>query len=301
LAYEPGKRLARLNVDLSGALVGVKTLLEILDLPDRADDNSKPALDVGDGRVVLHNVSFAYRPGDPVLRGLSLRAEPGQVTALVGPSGGGKSTIFNLLLQFYGAQGGTITIDGQDIARVSAGSLRHKIAYVGQDIFLFRGSVRKNIAFGLNDASEDDIVAAARAAHAHEFISQFPAGYDTPVGEHGLQLSTGQRQRIAVARALIRDAPIVLLDEPTASLDGESEHYVQEAIRRLSEGRTTLVIAHRLYTVTHADMIYVIENGAVVETGRHEELLRQGNRYADFFYLQFSKKPAAENLPAAAE
>ena len=301
LAYEPGKRLARLNVDLSGALVGVKMLLEILDLPDRADDNSKPALDVGDGRIVLRNVNFAYRPDDPVLRGLSLRAEPGQVTALVGPSGGGKSTIFNLLLQFYDTQGGTITIDGQDIARVSPGSLRDKIAYVGQDIFLFRGSIRKNIAFGRNDASENDIIAAARAAHAHEFITQFPAGYDTQVGEHGLQLSTGQRQRIAVARALIRDAPIILLDEPTASLDGESEHYVQDAIRRLSEGRTTLVIAHRLYTVTHADMIYVIENGAVVETGRHEALLRQGNRYADFFYLQFGKKPAAENLPTAAE
>jgi ABC-type multidrug transport system fused ATPase/permease subunit len=301
LAYEPAKRLARLNVDLSGALVGVKMLLEILDLPDRADDSSKPALDVGDGRVVLSNVSFAYRPGDPVLGGLSLRAEPGQLTALVGPSGGGKSTIFNLLLQFYQAQGGSITIDGQDIARVSAKSLRDKIAYVGQDIFLFRGSVRKNIAFGRSDASEDDIIAAARAAYAHEFITQFPKGYDTQVGEHGLQLSTGQRQRIAVARALIRNAPIILLDEPTASLDGESEHYVQEAIRRLSEGRTTLVIAHRLYTVTHADMIYVIENGAVVETGRHEELLRQRSRYADFFYLQFGKTPAAGNLPAAAE
>ena len=301
LAYEPGKRLARLNVDLSGAIVGVNALLEILDLPERADDRSKPALKVGNGRVVLRNVTFAYRPDQPVLRGISLSAEPGQVTALVGPSGGGKSTIFNLLLHFYNAQGGDITIDGQNIARVSDKSLREHIAYVGQDIFLFRGSVRKNIAFGRTDASEEDIVSAARAAHAHEFIMQFPTGYDTPVGEHGLQLSTGQRQRIAVARALIRGSPIILLDEPTASLDGESEHYVQEAIRRLSEGRTTLVIAHRLYTVTHADTIYVIENGMVVETGRHEALLRQSNRYADFFNLQFGKKSAAGDLGVAAE
>jgi ATP-binding cassette subfamily B protein len=301
LAYEPGKRLARLNVDLSGALVGVRTLFEIFDLPERVDASDKPALKIGNGRVVLSNVSFAYRSNEPVLRGLTLSAEPGQVTALVGPSGGGKSTIFSLLLHFYDAQSGDIIIDGQNIARVSDKSLREHIAYVGQDIFLFRGSVRKNIAFGRVDASENEIIAAARAAHAHDFITQFPAGYDTPVGEHGLQLSTGQRQRIAVARAFIRGAPIILLDEPTASLDGESEHYVQEAIRRLSEGRTTLVIAHRLYTVMKASMIYVIEDGRVVETGRHEALLRQGNRYADFFRLQFGEKPTAGSLEAAAE
>jgi ABC-type multidrug transport system fused ATPase/permease subunit len=301
LAYEPGKRLARLNVDLSGALVGVNVLLEILDLPDRVDESGKPALKVDRGRIALRNLAFAYRPNEPALRDLSLNAEPGQVTALVGPSGGGKTTIFNLLLRFYNAQDGSITIDGQNIGQISDKSLREQIAYVGQDIFLFRGSVRKNIAFGRIDASEEEIIAAARAAHAHEFISQFPAGYDTPVGEHGLQLSGGQRQRIAVARALIRRAPIILLDEPTASLDGESERYVQEAIRRLYEGRTTLVIAHRLYTVMHADMIYVIENGAVTESGRHEALLRRGNRYADFFQSQFGKSGLTENSPVAAE
>jgi ABC-type multidrug transport system fused ATPase/permease subunit len=301
LAYEPGKRLARLNVDLSGALVGVRVLFDVLDLPDRFDESGKPALKVDRGRIVLRNVNFSYRLNEPVLRGLSLNAEPGQVTALVGPSGGGKSTIFNLLLHFYSVQGGDITIDGQNIAHVSAKSLREQIAYVGQDTFLFRGSVRKNIALGRIDASEDEIIAAARPAHAHEFISQFPSGYDTPVGEHGLQLSSGQRQRIAVARALIRQAPIILLDEPTASLDSESERYVRAAIRRLYEGRTTLVIAHRLYTVTHADMIYVIENGAVAEFGRHEVLLRQGNRYASFFHSQFGKSAATENSQVAAE
>jgi ATP-binding cassette subfamily B protein len=301
LAYEPGKRLARLNVDINGALVGVKVLFEVLDLPDQVDDTGKPALKVGPGRVVLSDVSFAYRPNEPVLHSMSLVAEPGQVTALVGPSGGGKSTIFNLLLHFYDVHDGEITIDGQNIAQSSGSSLREQIAYVGQDIFLFRGSVRKNIAFGRNDATEEDIIAAARAANAHEFITQFPAGYETQVGEHGMQLSGGQRQRIAVARALIRSAPIILLDEPTASLDGESERYVQDAIRRLSEGRTTLVIAHRLYTVMQADMIHVIEDGVVVESGRHEALLRLGRRYADFFYLQFGQKPVAEFQPVAAE
>jgi len=301
LAYEPGKRLARLNVDLSSALVGVKVLLDVLDLPEQFEDSGRPALKAEPGRIVLRNVSFSYRPNEPVLRDLSLNAEPGQVTALVGPSGGGKSTIFNLLLHFYNVQGGTITIDGQNIAQVSDKSLRDQIAYVGQDTFLFRGSVRKNIAFGRTGATDEEIIAAARPAHAHEFISQFPSGYETSVGEHGLQLSSGQRQRIAIARALIRRAPIILLDEPTASLDSESERYVQAAIRRLYEGRTTLVIAHRLYTVTHADMIYVIENGTVVESGRHEALLRQGNRYASFFYSQFANGAQAEGAPVAAE
>jgi ABC-type multidrug transport system fused ATPase/permease subunit len=300
LAYEPAKRLARINVDLSSSLVGLKTLFDILDLPDRADHSGKPALKIRDGRVALHDVRFAYRPGEPVLRGLTLSAEPGQVSALVGPSGSGKSTIFNLLLHLYDGYDGEITIDGEAIADVSAKSLRANIAYVGQDIFLFRGSIRKNIAFGRLDASEDEIVAAAQAAHAHEFICQFSAGYDTPVGEHGLQLSTGQRQRIAVARALIRRAPIILLDEPTASLDSESEHYVQAAIRRLSEGRTTLVIAHRLYTITNANVIYFVEKGVVVEAGRHEALLRKGDRYSNFFSKQFGKETTA-NLQIAAE
>jgi ATP-binding cassette subfamily B protein len=286
-AYEPSKRIARLNVELSNSLVGMKILFDLLDLPNRADDTGRTGLKVTNGRVSFENVRFEYRPNEPVLNGMSFVAEPGQMTALVGPSGGGKSTIFNLLLHFYEAKNGSIRIDDQDIADVTKASLRARIAYVGQDVFLFRGSVRQNIAYGKPGANEEEIVAAARAAHAHDFIMQFPSGYDTPVGEHGTQLSGGQRQRIAVARALVRNAPIILLDEPTASLDGESERYVQEAVFELSRGRTMLVIAHRLYTIMNANRIYVIESGQIVEEGSHATLLQAKKRYAEFFSLQF--------------
>jgi ATP-binding cassette, subfamily B, bacterial MsbA len=217
---------------------------------------------------------------------MSFLAEPGRVVALVGPSGGGKSTVLNLLLRFYEPQGGLILIDGQDITSVSRRSLRRQMAYVGQDVFLFRGSIRENIAFGKPGASEDEIVAAAEAANAHDFVLSFPRGYDTPVGEHGLQLSGGQRQRVSVARALIKNAPIILLDEATASLDPESERLVQDAIAHLCRGRTTIVVAHRLHTIVHADRILVVEDGTIVETGRHEELLRKGARYASFYRVQ---------------
>jgi ATP-binding cassette subfamily B protein len=217
---------------------------------------------------------------------MSFDVAPGKLTALVGPSGGGKSTVFNLLLRFYEPSGGRISVDGQDIAAVSRHSLRDQIAYVGQEVFLFRGTVRENIAFGKIGASEDEIVAAARAACAHDFIAAFPQGYDTPVGEHGLQLSGGQRQRIAIARALIRNAPIILLDEATAALDSESEKQVREAMEHLCQGRTTLAIAHRLHTISHADCIHVVENGAVTESGTHDELLRLDRRYASFYRLQ---------------
>jgi ABC-type multidrug transport system fused ATPase/permease subunit len=225
-------------------------------------------------------------------------AQPGKVTALVGASGGGKTTMLSLILRFYEFDTGRILIDGQDIAGVSRGSLRRQIAYVGQIVQLFRGTIRENIGLGRLGASEAEIVAAAKAAHAHDFILGFPAGYDTPVGEHGLQLSGGQRQRIAVARALIKDAPIILLDEATAALDSESERHVQEAIAELCKGRTTLVIAHRLSTITHADCILVVEGGLVVESGRHDELLRKGGRYASFYRLQLKEQPPARETLA---
>jgi ATP-binding cassette subfamily B protein len=300
LANEPAKRLARLNLDLNNALIAVRALFEVIDHPPtEAPDDDQPALRITDGRVQFENVEFAYRKAEPILRGMSFTAEPGQTTALVGPSGGGKSTILNLLLRLYEGESGRIVIDGQDIAKVSRRSLRQQIAYVGQDIFLFRGSIRDNIASGKTGATEDEIVAAARAANAHDFITAFPNGYDTPVGEHGLQLSGGQRQRVAVARALIKGAHLILLDEPTAALDPESERQVQDAIAHLMQGRTTIVIAHRLHTVTHADSILVIEEGRVIESGRHEELLRKGSRYASFYRLQLREPDGSTTAVAA--
>jgi subfamily B ATP-binding cassette protein MsbA len=301
-AYEPAKRLARLNIDLNNNLVGVRVLYEVIDSPaGEPNDDHLPALALTTARVEFADVEFAYRPDTPVLRGMNFVAQNGKVTALVGPSGGGKSTVLNLLLRFYEVGSGRILIDGQDIAGVSRGSLRHAIAYVGQITHLFRGTIRENIALGKLGASEAEIVAAAKAAHAHDFISSFPAGYDTPVGEHGLQLSGGQRQRVAIARALIKNAPIILLDEATASLDSESERHVQEAVAELCKGRTTIVIAHRLSTIMHADNILVVEAGLVVESGRHDELLRKGGRYASFYRLQLREQsPALEPVTAIA-
>ncbi len=287
MAYEPAKRLARLNIELNSNLIGARKLLEIVDSPSSEPvDDDKPALKLVDARVEFRDVTFGYRPDEPVLNRMSFVAEPGKMTALVGPSGGGKSTVLALLLRLYEVDKGDVLIDGQTISAVSRKSLRQQTAYVGQDVYLFRDSIGANIAFGKVGATQDEIEAAARAACAHEFIMGFPLGYDTPVGEHGTQLSGGQRQRIAVARALIKNAPIILLDEATAALDSESEKQVQEAIEHLCQNRTTIVIAHRLHTIMHADAILVVEGGEIVERGRHDDLLRRAGRYASFFRLQ---------------
>lgn len=294
LAYEPAKRLARVNIDLAANLVYVRFLFEVIDSPPaELEPAGLPALKVDGGRIEFRDVEYGYRKDESVLRRLSLTAEAGKTTALVGPSGAGKSTIMGLIERFYEPQSGAVLIDGQEIAKVSRHSLRDAIAYVSQDVFLFSGTIRENIALGHDGASEAAIIAAAKAAHAHDFILGFGSGYDTQVGEHGAQLSGGQRARIAIARAFLKNAPILLLDEPTAALDSESELMVQRAIDALRVARTTLVIAHRLQTVLAADRILVIEHGKIVESGRHDELVAHRGRYYDLYQLQFNEPQAA--------
>jgi ATP-binding cassette subfamily B protein len=294
LSYEPAKRLARLNIDLAGHFVGVRFLFEMLDAPPaEREDASLPTLAVEQGRIEFRDVVFAYRIGEPVLQGVSFVAEPGQTTALVGPSGGGKTTIMGLIERYYEPQAGEILIDRRPIVQFSRRSVREAIAYVSQDVFMFSGTVRDNIAIGKDGATETEIIAAAKAAYAHEFIQGFERGYDTQVGEQGLQLSGGQRARIAIARAFLRNAPILLLDEPTAALDSEAEREIQRALDKLRTSRTTLVIAHRLQTVMAADRICVVESGRIVETGRHAELIARRGRYQRVYEAQFHIPQAA--------
>jgi len=288
LAYEPAKRLSGFWVNLQNGMVGARMIYEVLDAPlDDAPTVGAPPLEVAEGRIVLEGARFAYRAGEDVLDGVDLVAEPNQTTALVGPSGGGKSTILGVIQRFFVLNGGTATIDGQNVAAVDLASLRAKIAFVSQDVFLFRGTIRDNIALGRIGASEEEIVEAARRANAHDFIMSFAEGYDANVGEQGTQLSGGQRQRIAIARAILKNAPILLLDEPTAALDSESEREVQTALDALRVGRTTMVVAHRLQTIVGADRIYVIEKGRAIESGSHKELVAREGAYCNFFAAQF--------------
>ncbi|MGD0763905.1 MAG: ABC transporter ATP-binding protein [Roseiarcus sp.] len=293
LAFEPAKRVARLHIDLTSTLIGVQMLYHFLDEPSQeVERGDEPELRVTNGRIEFRNVRFAYRPGEPVLRGLDFVAEPGQTTALVGRSGGGKTTAMNLILRFYEPESGAVLVDGQDISKASRASLRRQLAYVGQETFLFKGSVGENIAMGRPGASREEIVGAAKAAHAHEFILGFERGYDSPCGEHGMQLSGGQRQRIAIARAFLKDSLIILLDEATSALDSESERAVQDALKTLCAGRTTLVIAHRLSTIVNADKICVIEDGQVRESGRHAELMAKRGAYLRLQQTQFDQELA---------
>ena len=299
LAYEPAKRLARLHVNLNKALVGVGMMYELLDTkPALVNQAGAKDLDVSDGTVVFKDVVFAY--GDsPALGGLTLTAEAGKTTALVGASGAGKSTLFALLERFYDPTSGTISIDGQDIRTVTIESLRQHLAVVSQDTYLFNISLQDNIALGRPNASPSDIEQAARDAYAHDFIMELPDGYDTLAGEGGTNLSGGQRQRIAIARAMLRNAPILLLDEATSALDAESEAKVQAALRRLMARRTTLVIAHRLSTVRHADVIHVLDRGQVAESGNHADLFAQDGIYRRLCELQFQSEDGTKDRPAA--
>jgi subfamily B ATP-binding cassette protein MsbA len=237
--------------------------------------------------IVFEGVSFAYRAGEPVLREVSFSAPAGTVTALVGPSGAGKTTVVDLLGRFYEATSGRILVDGTDLQSYSIHTLREALGIVSQDTVLFHDTVRANIAYAMDGVSDEAVEAAARAAHAHDFIMTFPEGYGTIVGERGTQLSGGQRQRIAIARALLRNPPILILDEATSALDSESERLVQSALERLLVGRTVFVIAHRLSTVQRADQILVLEKGEVVQRGKHQELVKErGGLYAHLSSLQ---------------
>lgn len=287
-AYEPAKRLARLQLNLEPSLFGVRMMFDILDMPAaHTETDSLPRLARIEGNIALAGVSFAYRTDTPILHSLDLALHRNSKTALVGPSGGGKSTLFGLLQRFYDVSSGSISIDGVDIRTVSVESLRAQIAFVSQETYLFSGTISDNIRIGKLDASYEEIKAAAEAAFAHSFITDLPLGYDTDVGENGVQLSGGQRQRIAIARAMLKGAPILLLDEATSALDTQSEYIVQQAFDRLMQGRTTIVIAHRLTTVLNADKIVVLDSGRIVETGTHDMLLLEGGLYARLFHRQF--------------
>lgn len=285
MAYEPMKKLAKLNNALQIGLGAGERILDMLDITPQIDDLSGAhALQVVKPEIAFKDVSFRYDGAeDKALDTVSFVAKPGKVTALVGPSGGGKSTIMNLIPRFYDVQEGQVLIDGQSNRELTIESLRGHIALVSQDITIFDDTIAANIAYGRFGATQQEIEAAAQAAAAHEFITGFPEGYNTQVGEDGVKLSGGQRQRIAIARAILRDAPILLLDEATSALDNESERLIQQALEELEKGRTTIVIAHRLSTVRGADQIIMLDHGRIVEQGTHDTLLEKGGLYAHMY------------------
>ena len=296
LAYRPLRSLASLNTNLQEGLTGASRTFSVLDTePAILERPGAADLVVREGSVRLNNVFFTYDGTKAVLDHIDFAVPGGQTVALVGASGAGKTTILNLLPRFYDVTDGQVSIDGQDVRDVSTVSLRSKIALVSQEITLFDDSVRANIAYGRLGATDEEIEAAARAAAAHDFILSLPEGYETNVGERGLALSGGQRQRLAIARAMLKNAPILLLDEATSALDTESERQVQAALEKLMRGRTTIVIAHRLSTVVNAHLIHVMDNGRIVESGSHAELLKLNGNYARLYALQFAHEAVITN------
>lgn len=288
MAYEPAKRLSQVRVSIEAGMMGVKMMYELLDHPETMAEHPAPIeLPQGAGLIELQDVGFAYDNSRPVMQGLTLTFAAGKTTALVGASGGGKSTLINLIMRLYDPVSGVVRIDGADLREVSFASLRRAISFVGQDTFLFSDTVRENIRCGDRMADEAAVIAAAKSASAHDFIMALPQGYDTLVGENGAFLSGGQRQRLAIARAMLHRGRILLLDEATSALDPDSEVLVQQALERLSQGVTTVVIAHRLSTILNADTICVIENGAVTEQGSLADLLAREGRFAALFNKQF--------------
>jgi subfamily B ATP-binding cassette protein MsbA len=298
LLYEPFKKLVKANNTVQQGLAGAERVFALLDVPQGMVDRpgAVPLRGVRQG-IEFHDVSFAY-DAEPVLRHVDLRIPVGRVVALVGISGGGKSTLADLIPRFYDVTEGKITIDGVDVRDFTLQSLRAHIAVVTQFTFLFHDSVRNNIAYGEPERPMDEIIAAARAANAHDFITALPNGYDTQIGDLGVRLSGGQRQRLAIARALLKDAPILILDEATSALDTESEGLVQEALERLMVNRTTLVVAHRLSTIRRADRIVVVVQGEILESGTHDELLANGTEYRKLYEMQFVDGDGGGTEPA---
>jgi ATP-binding cassette, subfamily B, bacterial MsbA len=280
--------LAGLYAQLRSAIGGVQRVFEILDTtPSVQDEPNATVMSAAQGHISFENVSFTYDGEAPVLQNVSLEVRAGEILALVGPSGAGKSTIFNLIPRFYDPTQGTIRLDGYDLRSVTQRSLREQIGIVPQETMLFGGTIRENILYGRLDATEEEMIEAARAANAHDFIMGFPKQYETIVGERGMNLSGGQRQRIAIARAILKDPAILLLDEATSSLDNESEGLVQEALERLMQGRTTVIVAHRLSTIKVAHRIAVLDSGHIVELGTHDELMERNGLYARLYSMQF--------------
>ena len=287
----PIKRLSRVIGNIQKALAAAQRVFDVLDLPETIHNApDAKALPMVKGNVRFNNVSFAYNPGEQVLNNVSFDVKPGEMIAFVGPSGAGKSTVASLLPRFYDVTDGSITIDGEDIRRVTLQSLREQVGIVPQETVLFNGSVYDNILYGRLDATKEEVEAAAKAANAHNFITELPQGYQTMLGDRGVNISGGQRQRISIARAILKNPQILILDEATSALDTESERVVQEALDRLMIGRTSFVIAHRLSTIKNADKIMVLEKGCLVEQGTHDELMAKDGLYAHLYKIQYRSK-----------
>jgi subfamily B ATP-binding cassette protein MsbA len=295
--YKPMQDLSKMTDAYSKASVGYERIREVLDT-EREIKDLPGARNIQQlkGMIEFDRVEFGYEPGRPIIRDMSFRIEPGQVAAFVGPTGAGKTTIISLIPRFYDPISGSVRLDGQDVRRYKQRSIRRQISFVLQETLLFQGPIWHNIAYGKPEATREEILHAAELANATEFIEKMPEKYDTIVGERGVTLSGGQRQRIAIARAVIRNTPILILDEPSSGLDAESEKLVFDALDRLMKGKTSIVIAHRLSTVRAADCIFVVKDGTIVEHGRHEELLNSGGLYSELYGIQFGEPVAVDQM-----